>query len=490
MIIPYLKENGMFSLYDTVFDYKEEDKNFRSFGDKTDYSRIGYDEFEFIGPFKEGYAIAKVEKSSFYIDTDGKRLILNHKYFEIREFENGLAAVSREFNSLSGNREWRFINKNGIEVIDDSFDQYIQYNNGYIIVTKYSGYACSGYSNDTEPDKFSEGLIQNNGNIICEIKENASIFFHKKFIHISINSEQYSNFNYYVKYDGTELNNKIFSEFEYIGNTNENRGIAKLKKSHEYVVIDDDLNIIKNLGLIEKIGEAYLIFDNIYGCHFFGKVCPIKKNKKWGLINEDGEFVIPPKYDFIGGFTDKKEWKLDSYGCAPVGLEINSVLKYSAINSTFQEISEFQFDEVCLFEEGISRVRIGEKWGAINSSGKMIIPIEFNHISDCQNGFIKVGLGDYERFFVGHYGFYDKNGKKVTKIVYEYLGAFNNGFCIFIKNGHYGLLNELGQEAIYPKYQELKHVYENIYIAMLEGVKFYIDSTGREFKQNKKGVHS
>jgi hypothetical protein len=482
MIIPYLKENGMFSLYNTVFDYKEGDKNFRSFGDKTDYSRFGYDEYDFIGPFKEGYAIAKIGKSSFYIDSEEKRLKLNHKYFEIREFKNGLAAVSREFNSISGNNQWRFINKNGIEVIDDCFDQYIQHSNGYINVTKYSGYAPSRNGFGTDPDEYSHGIIQNNGNIVCEIKENASAFFHKKFIHISIKGDQYTYFNSYVDYNGTELNNKVFSEFEYIGNTIENLGIAKLKKNHEYVVIDDDLNIIKNLGNIEGIGEQYVIFPNLYGCYFYGKVCPIKLNRKWGLINEKGEFVISPKYDFIGGFTDIKEWKLNSYGCAPVGIEINSVLKYSAINSQFQEISEFLYDEICLFEEGIATVRIGEKWGAMNSLGEIIVPIEFNHISDCHNGFIEVGLGDYERFFIGHFGFFDKLGKKITKIVYESLRGFENGFSIFKKNGFYGLLNNFGNEVIYAKYEELEYVYEDIYLAKKDGLKYYIDTTGREFK--------
>ena len=60
-------------------------------------------------------------------------------------------------------------------------------------------------------------------------------------------------------------------------------------------------------------------------------------------------FVLKPQYDFIDAFTDIKKWDSYSYGCAGVGNKINSQMKYSAINSDFQELgpawTAYRFNE-------------------------------------------------------------------------------------------------------------------------------------------------
>ena len=158
--------------------------------------------------------------------------------------------------------------------------------------------------------------------------------------------------------------------------------------------------------------------------------------------------------------------------------------KYSAINSNFEDIASFQFDEIKLFEKGVANVRIGDKWGALNSLGKIIVPVEYTYIGYCKDGIITVGLGDYEsNWFVGHYGLFDKSGKKITKIIYEYLGSFKNGYVIFKKNSNYGLINRSGTEIINNIYDDLQEVANNIYLAEKEGLKYYIHSSGREFRQ-------
>jgi hypothetical protein len=233
------------------------------------------------------------------------------------------------------------------------------------------------------------------------------------------------------------------------------------------------------------LGESYFIFENYYDTRFFRGLCAFKKEGKWGIINSDGEFVLNPKYDFIGAFTDFKSWKHDSSGCAVVGKLINSKMKYNIINSNFDELNSFIFDEIELFDEDIAEVKINNKWGAINSKGEIIIPVEYNFISTyLNNGFIKVGLGDYDsNSFVGYYGFFDKNGKKISKIIYEVLGMFENGFAVCKKNNKYGLLNENGYEVIRCRYDNLEFKQNDLYLADLNGVKFYINSKGREYRQ-------
>lgn len=485
MVVPYFKKNGKYSLYNTEFDNKPQEEDFW-FDESDKFNVIGLssEEFDFIGPFVEGFAIAQKDGKDVFVSTNGKILNTEYDYQEIRNFENGIAPVCRSYKV--DYPQWRFINNNGIEIVDDCFEEYQILDNGFIEVTKYTSYYGEGLS----VSQFANGIINFSGKVILEPTSYSSYIYHKKFIvshYSSGNSKR--EFTYYFDLNGKVLDKSLFSKFDYIGQTFENRGIAILKETSEIVIIDDSLNIIKYLGVydLSLLGEQYTIFPQMYSQCFFGGVCAIEINGKWGLINSQGETVLKSKYDFIGGFTDYKMWNNLTIGCAVVGNLIDSNMKFTAINSDFEELTSFQFDEIHLFKEGIACVRIGEKWGAINSFGLTVIPIEYNYIGDCENGYVIVGLGDFEsNHFIGHYGLYDAQGNKLTKIVYEFIGTFELGVAIYKKQGYYGLFNEIGKEIgswNSLQYNGLSFKYGNVYLAKTKNETFYIDSTGREFRE-------
>lgn len=469
MIVPVLRSNKKYSLYNTYHDFKPEDSQF----ELTNISKLEREEYDFIGPFIEGIAIAKIGDKALYLKSNGKELYTKKQYFTLRNFESGIAAVSNDF--FLGHNIWSFINKNGIEIVDGRFTGYY-YKDGFIEVKTYTP------SNDC----YNTGLLSINGNILFEPSKSTHYYIHEKYIEVS--GEHIRNYeSAFYNFDGIQIKNTNLKKFNYIGHIRDNRGIARLEKSGEYVIIDNDFNVIKNLEIKDhnQLGksDSYII-DNMKGRHFYGKVCPIKKNNKWGLININGDFVLKPQYDFIDAFTDIKKWDSCSFGCAGVGNKINSQMKYSAINSDFQEISDFIFDEINLFEEGMANVRIGEKWGAINSMGEIIVPIEFMKINDCKNNLIKVGLGDIENNrFYGKYGLYNSKGTKITKIIYEALYILENGYTIFKKDEQYGILNNEGKEVVRNIYDNLEYVNQELLLAEKNNEKFYLSFTGREFRQ-------
>jgi hypothetical protein len=490
MVVPYLKKNGKYSLYNTALDNKPREEDFW-FDESNKFNVIGLssEEFDFIGPFVEGFAIAKKDGKDVFVSTNGKILSTKFDYQEIRNFENGIAPVCRSYKV--DYPQWRFINKNGIEIVDDCFEEFQILDNGFIEVTKYTSYYGGGYYGESlSVSQFVNGIINVTGNLIIKPTSYSTYIYHKKFIvsyYTSSNSGR--EFTYYYDLNGEVLDKGPFLKFNYLGQTYENRGIARLKETNEIVIIDDSLNIIKYLGVYDlgSLGESYTIFPKIYSQYFFGGVCAIKNNGKWGLINSQGEMVLKSKYDFIGGFTDYKMWDNLTIGCAVVGKLIDSNMKFTAINSDFEELTSFQFDEINLFNEGVACVRIGEKWGAINSFGQTIVPIEFNYIRDCESGFIIVGLGDFESYdFIGHYGLYDIQGNKLTKLIYEFIGNYNSGFAIYKKQGKYGLFDDCGKEigSWYKlQYDDISYQYEKFYLVDTDKNSFYIDSSGREFRE-------
>ena len=469
MIVPVLRKNKKYSLYNTYDDFKPEDRKF----DLINISKLSREEFDFIGPFIEGISIAKIGEKSIFIKPNGQKLNTK-EYYDLRNFENGIAAVCNDYSYLY-DAMWTFINKNGIEIINQRFTSFRIYNNGFVEVGTYSG----------DYDCYNTGLMSINGNLLFEPTKSTTYFIHEKYIEVSGENRRSYKGAFY-NFDGTQIKNNNLIKFEYIGHIRENRGIAQLKESREFVLIDNNFDVIKNLEIFHdsEIGEAYLIFEHVFGCHFYGKVCPIKKNNKWGLIDYNGNFVLNPKYDFIGGFTDIKMWESFSYGCAGVGKEIDSKMKYSAIDSNFKEISDFIYDEIGLFDEGIASVRIGEKWGAIDSHGEIVVPIEFSSIYYCNKGIIKVALGDFEgRRFFGKYGLYSYKGNKLTKNIYEELYVLENGFIEFKKDNKFGILNHEGKEVIRNIYDSIEYINQELLLAGRDNEKYYIDFAGREFRQ-------
>lgn len=484
MIVPFLKSNGKFSLYNTLSDFKKNDNEYEHFGDITNYKMLMDEEYDFINEFIEGFAIAMKGDKSYFINQNGERLITKYEYDSLRNFQNGIAPVCREY--LVGYPQYRFINKNGDEIIDDSFEEYSFLRKGFIEVTKYSSYFNSSIdfsSVNLSPSKFATGLMDYTGFLIIKPIIGAGFTPMRKFIKVHVSTER-SESTYFYDYNGIRIEDLKFDDFEYIDSFYEGKALAQLKSTNEYVIINEELDIITHLEIFNHrdIGEVHTPYEDYFYCHFMRGLCPICKNNKWGFVNLDGKVVLDFIYDYIEPFSDIKSWTKKSNGCAVVGRIIDNSLKYGAINSDFKEITDFRFDEVRNFYEGISSVRIGSKWGCINSKGDIIIPIEFTCVLHCINGFIEVGLGDYDGSqFIGHYGFYDRNGKKVTKIIYQSLSIFEHNHAVMKKDNKYGLLNIEGYEIIECQYDCLTCVSQNLYLAHLNDVKFYIDNNGRKF---------
>lgn len=482
MVVPYLKKNGKYSLYNTAYDFKEDDKEFRFPFDKTNKDKLDNKEFNFIHPFADGFAIAENDDNQCFINVKGEIIKTEHKYFSLRNFENGIAVGCRDLRL--GYSKYRFINKNGREIIDRDFNEYHRLKKGFIQVTEYIGYSFP-YDDDFFPTTIANGLMDYSGFLIIEPIIDASFFLLKNFIKVYCLSVR-GNSTFYFDYNGNQIFDEKFNKFEYIDTLEEGRGIAQLK-TKEYVIIDDELNVIKNLGVLSHLdlGMSYSIFEDSSYSNFIAGLCAIKRDGKWGFIDINGNYVFKPKYDYAGAFTDYKSWSVFSKGCAIVGMNLGSRIRYGAINSKFEEITEFIYEEMNFFEENISTVRIKDKWGAINSEGKIVVPIEFTYISTyCCDGFIEVGLGDYDsNMFVGKRGLFNKNGLKITKILFDYIGIFELGFAIVVKGGKYGLINHEGLEVVQCRYNDLSGNPSSGYIAKLDGVKFYMDSSGREFRE-------
>ncbi len=158
--------------------------------------------------------------------------------------------------------------------------------------------------------------------------------------------------------------------------------------------------------------------------------------RKWGFINIKGELVIPYLFEnIIYSFSD---------GLCPV--VVND--KFGAIDKTGKLVVPAEFDYIFGFQEGLAHTQENGKSGYIDKIGKWVIPPTLTHTA----GFSE-GLARAQKDEKGHYGFIDKKGKWVIQAEYDMAVEFHEGLAKIKKGGLSGYINKDGSVFIKPQFQ-------------------------------------
>jgi WG containing repeat len=107
------------------------------------------------------------------------------------------------------------------------------------------------------------------------------------------------------------------------------------------------------------------------------------------------------------------------------------------------------YDDADAFSEGMAAVKIGEKWGYINSAGKMIIPAQFNDARMFYRGYAEVSLGKSGVKVIDREGNIREKPNDNIELLRHGKSLEKNS------NGKFGLRNIQGRWLIEPKYDEI-----------------------------------
>ena len=155
---------------------------------------------------------------------------------------------------------------------------------------------------------------------------------------------------------------------------------------------------------------------------FKDSIAPVRTGQGWQVIDESGH----PVNDEV--FEDIKLGGSDECCCGGVVFAKKSG-KYYMYDSSLSKISDESFDDCDVFIEdgGLAAVKFGDKWGFIDSTGKIIIEADFDTAKSFSNGLAAVNKGK-ECFFI------DKSGEKIIVGKFVEGNYFNeNGLCM-VKN--------------------------------------------------------
>jgi hypothetical protein len=217
---------------------------------------------------------------------------------------------------------------------------------------------------------------------------------------------------------------------------------------------------------------------------------PIKKDKKWGLIDADGAVVVNPVYDAIGEFKRFGYAVMQRDG--GVGLFNSSIQEiippqYDDINvldSTLIAVMEFgewmvvDLDGNVVLDKGYEKVHVwndqfiaftkNDKWGLVDRSGQLIVAPKYDELTYEAVGVFLTRRGNL-------LGLMDKNGREILANIADEVKLLENDL-LFFKKGHYwGAVNTNGKQLLEPKFDYFVRLSDQ-FIKLVEDDRFFIFS--------------
>lgn len=218
-------------------------------------------------------------------------------------------------------------------------------------------------------------------------------------------------------------------------------------------------------GYVDKFGKVTTFSEGVKACgNFCEGLAYINYEGKFGYINRNMEFVIPPKY------TDARDF---ANGLAPVNIVNSDFASDNALWGYIDKTGEFkylkpQYHDAYRFSEGLAVVNtsifdFSPEYGFINEFGYLINVPEATYMVEFSEGLALVELGDKGL------GYINREGNLVIGPYFYSAKSFRNGLAeVTISDLNCKInydktcyINKLG-EFIWPRGKELTEAKEHL----------------------------
>lgn len=265
---------------------------------------------------------------------------------------------------------------------------------------------------------------------------------------------------------------------------------------------NEDFCVVKKGGLsgyISKTGKE------VISCQYDeltvdNKFIWVKKDKKWGLFNLNGNMLSAPRFDEISFFSEGLAWVQikEEYGfineegvmlmspryvwAEPFHDGLAMVLKDGRngfVNKQGEEVIPLVYENAQSFSEGLAAVYTlmeggVNSWIYINKKGDLVITNIGTGITTA--GSFSGGLANIEKG-ENKAGMIDTNGKEIIPCEYQELGELSDSMIAAKKNGKWGYYNLKGQLVISCRFDEAESFYDGEAL-VTSGDSYYINKKG------------
>ena len=314
--------------------------------------------FDYARPFHDGLALISIgrDKSGFggsdgFIDNTGK-IVIEPQYSEARDFVDGVAVIGVGCKKFGNGGKWGLINKNG----------------DYVILPQYTYIGAFFDKCAWVQLKSTFGYINTKGEQITPLKFSNVGDFHEGLA--AVKEEKKCGLYGYINTNGEYHLDPSFEKA-----SNFKNGIAIVKKNKKYGIINKQGTFLVEpiYDEIKMYGESVAIADR--GNNMADKakytyaenITIIRKNGKYGLLNDAYEVVLEPKYD---GIRHNHDDLAEIY----ITIKKNNTISYKHgfIDETGKIVIPVIYDNVSIFKNDECEVRLGDKVGRIDKKGNWV----------------------------------------------------------------------------------------------------------------------
>lgn len=365
--------------------------------------------------------IKKISPEIYFLKSNNEKNIYNIKLDKELKIDN-FSYIGNELYKISLNDKCGIIDKNLNIKVDIINDEIYSNNENILILNEHEKYLLD--------KNFNKKILKND------------------YSDIQLGIGNYLYINSDNKYGIIDLDEivKISPKYnELVNLNNKNILIGYIGKENYFINLDKNIEkkinyenysmesmnkimVLKNnkIGYINELGEE-IIPPEYSGGFLFKKekdFIQLKKNDSWYLLNLKTLKSKKIPFEDIGEYADelmvvKKEEKfgyIDNEG------KIKIPLKYTIAEN---------------FNNGLAIVSTDKGFGVINKKGKRIIPLLYDEIL-IKDSYIYIKKDR-------KYGLYSKQGKEILPIIYDKLGRVSEDFIFFKNRNETGLIKLNGE---------------------------------------------
>jgi WG containing repeat len=329
-----------------------------------------------------------------------------------------------------------------------------------------------------------QGIIDYEGDVLLNRKYDfLNCVFSKRDFCFAIKNQK----SYLINYKGEKMADLSFISFD-----------DHIKRPDYYLdFFTEDYLFFKKTTLINQEYITYLVISDYEGNLLFEE--PIKyyseydhernliilyseKRKTHGFVNMNNQLMVDPKYEdftvldngliiaqyfgFYGVINDQNEviidFKYDEllYNEGVFSAKLG-FYHYGLLNEEGEMLKEFKdIPTHFMFNEGLSRIKIEEKWGFVNQEGEIVVEPQYDEAFHFSEGLAAVKKD-------GKFGFINTNGEVVIDYQYGQVDSFKEGvaYTITINNDEVeeGFINQENEKLtlIHNSSSDIPYQYEN-----------------------------
>lgn len=225
-------------------------------------------------------------------------------------------------------------------------------------------------------------------------------------------------------------------------------------------------------GFIDRTGKVQIELKYQEAHNFSEGLAWVRIDDKWGAIDTKGEIRVTPKFS-----EDPDEFH---DGLALFMKRLRTADCSQSKDFSFRQIDDFLFinrsgdivkaptcqsfacdnlyqsfeDHYCgSYSESLAPIQSGHKWGFQDTSGKVVIPPQFDSVGEFSEGLVMVRIADRR-------GYIDHQGMVVIKPQFVQAMRFSDGLAAVSIDGKWGYIDATGAVVIKPQFEragEFRH---------------------------------